>query len=185
MKNIATKHLLATIAASLGLTIAGTCSAATVDWFLKLDKIEGESTDARHKGEIDVLAWSWGVAQAASSGNGANRAGKACISDLAFTKLIDKATPQLIGNAATGLRIANGVLIGRKAGGDGKATLVEFLKIELTNVLVSSFQSGASTGAVPTESISLSFTSMTVEYREQKADGSLGNAVTATISGGC
>ena len=180
MKNT-TRYLLATIAASLGLTIAGTCSAATVDWFLKLDKIQGESTDARHKGEIDVLAWSWGVAQAASSGNGANRAGKACISDLAFTKLIDKATPQLIGNAATGLRIANAVLIGRKAGRDQ----VEFLKIELTNVLVSSFQSGASTSAVPTESISLSFTSMTVEYREQKEDGSLGNAVTATISGGC
>jgi type VI secretion system secreted protein Hcp len=34
-----------------------------VDFFLKLDGIPGESKDKAHKGEIDVLAWSWGMSQ--------------------------------------------------------------------------------------------------------------------------
>ena len=40
-----------------------------VDYFLKVDGIPGESADAKHKDEIDVLAFSWGVSQteAASS----------------------------------------------------------------------------------------------------------------------
>ncbi|MGB7991069.1 MAG: type VI secretion system tube protein Hcp, partial [Candidatus Methylophosphatis roskildensis] len=31
-----------------------------VDFFLKIDGIEGESADSKHKKEIDVLSWSWG-----------------------------------------------------------------------------------------------------------------------------
>ena len=34
-----------------------------LDYFLKLDGIPGESVDAKHKGEIDVLSWSWGESQ--------------------------------------------------------------------------------------------------------------------------
>ena len=30
---------------------------ALVDYFLKIDGIEGESQDATHKGEIDVVSW--------------------------------------------------------------------------------------------------------------------------------
>ena len=172
------KHSLAAVAASFALAGAG--DAAAADWFLKLDKIQGESTDDKHKGEIEVLSWSWGVSQSAPTTGGA-RASKPCVTDLAFTKLVDKSTPQLIGNAATGMHIANGILIGRKAGKDQQ----EYLKIELKDVLVSSFQTGGSGANVPTESISLNFASMTVEYHPQNPDGSLGQAVTTTISGGC
>jgi type VI secretion system secreted protein Hcp len=178
--NFSARHVLAGVAASLGLASVP-ASAATVDWLLKLDKIQGESTDDRHKGEIEVLSWSWGVSQAASSGNSGARAGKPCVADLSFTKLIDKSTPQLIGNAASGLHIANGILIGRKAGKEQQ----EFLKIELKDVLVSSFKTGGSGDSVPTEAVSLGFASMIVEYREQKPDGSLGNTITTTVAGGC
>ena len=58
------RHIVAATAASLTLIAAGPSAAA--DWFLKLDKIQGESTDDRHKGEIEVLSWSWGVAQASA-----------------------------------------------------------------------------------------------------------------------
>jgi len=174
------KHSLAAVAASLALAGAGAGEASAADWFLKLDKIQGESTDEKHQGEIEVLSWSWGISQSAQTTGGA-RASKPCVRDLAFTKLVDKSTPQLIGNAATGMHIANGILIGRKAGNDQ----LQYLKIELKDVLVSSFQTGGSGANVPTESISLNFASMTVEYRPQNPNGSLDPAVTTTISGGC
>jgi type VI secretion system secreted protein Hcp len=174
------RHVLAGVAATMAFS-AIPVTAATVDWFLKLDKIQGESTDDRHKGEIEVMSWSWGVSQATSAGPGGGpRASKPCVADFAFTKLIDKSTPQLIGNAATGLHIANGILIGRKAGKEQQ----EFLKIELKDVLVSSFQTGGSGGGVPAETISLSFASVTVEYKTQNPDGSLGTAVSTTVAGG-
>ena len=33
-----------------------------VDIFLKLGDIKGESTDDKHKNEIEVLSFSWGIA---------------------------------------------------------------------------------------------------------------------------
>ena len=33
------------------------------DAFLKLDGVKGESFDNTHKGEIDILSFSWGVSQ--------------------------------------------------------------------------------------------------------------------------
>ena len=43
---------------------------ATVDFFLKIEGIEGESEDRAHKGEIEILSWSWGVTNAGTSGGG-------------------------------------------------------------------------------------------------------------------
>jgi len=31
--------------------------------FIKIDDVKGESQDTKHKEEIDVLAWSWGLTQ--------------------------------------------------------------------------------------------------------------------------
>ena len=36
-------------------------------YFLKLDGIPGESTDAKHKDEIELVAFSWGVAEVGSN----------------------------------------------------------------------------------------------------------------------
>ena len=45
-------------------------------------------------------------------------------------------------------------------------------------MLISSYQAGGSgNGALPTESISLNYSKMVQEYKEQKADGSLGKAI--------
>ena len=47
---------LATITAALSLTLAGTALAA-VDMFLRIDGIKGESSDPKHRDEVDILAW--------------------------------------------------------------------------------------------------------------------------------
>jgi type VI secretion system secreted protein Hcp len=148
---------------------------AAVDYYLKIDGIEGEATDAKHKSEIDVESWSWGETQTGSAAHGAGGgAGKVSMQDFHFVMRVNKASPKLMLACATGQHIKKADLTCRKAGGDQQ----EYLKITLSDLLVSSYQTGGSTGdIVPTDQISLNFAKIEFEYKEQKADGSLGSPV--------
>src|SRR5215467_11230639 len=139
------------------------------DVFLKLGDIKGESSDDKHKGEIDVLAWSWGVSNAASMATGGGGGlGKASFHDLTITHYIDKASPNLLKMCATGEHIKEATLTQRKQGKGQQ----EYLLIKLTDVMVSSVQDGG-TGDQLTENFTLAFAKVDLEYKPQKADGSL------------
>ena len=150
---------------------------AAVDYFLKLDGIEGESTDKKHKGEIDVQSFSFGVSQGGTfSRGGGGGAGKASFQDMHFTKEYDKASPKLMLACASGQHIAKATLVCRKAGGDQE----EYLKIEFGDILVSSYQIGGTSGsALPTDQFSLNYGKIEKEYKEQTAKGTLGGSVKA------
>jgi type VI secretion system secreted protein Hcp len=148
-----------------------------VDYFLKLDGVDGESADDKHKGEIDLESWSWGAAQHGSHGaGGGGGAGKVQVQDFQFVMKMNKASPRLMLACATGEHIPKAVLTCRKAGKQQQ----EYLKITMSDVLVSSYQtSGSAHGAiVPLEQISVNFAKVEMECKEQKADGSLGGAIT-------
>lgn len=146
------------------------------DYFLKIDGIDGESTDDKHQGEIELDSWSFGGAQSATfQGSGGARSGKFSAQDFNFTAKISKASPRLFEACATGKHLPSVTMTGRRAGRD----LQEYLKIALTNVLLSSYQqSGANGTEVPTDQVSLSYTKIQIEYREIKQDGSFGGPVT-------
>jgi type VI secretion system secreted protein Hcp len=148
---------------------------AAFDYFLRVDGIQGESADAKHKGEIDVLSWSWGETQPTPPGpGGGGGAGKVEMSDLTIVTRVSKASPHLLLACASGKHMKSAVLTGRKAGKGQQ----EFLTFSLTDILVSSYQTGASASVEPpTDSVSLNFAKIQVEYKEQKADGSLGETV--------
>jgi type VI secretion system secreted protein Hcp len=159
-------------------SILQTADAAAVDYFLKIDGVEGESTDEKHRGEIEVLSWSWGASNAGlhSTGGGMG-AGKVQMQDFHFTMSVNKATPKLFLMCATGEHIKEAILTVRKAGTDAP---VEYLKIKLTDVLVSSYQTGGSGGGdVPMESFSLNFSKIEIEYTPQNADGTLAAPIKA------
>lgn len=143
------------------------------DIFMKIKGIEGESQDAKHKNEIDVLAWSWGVSQAGSFGaGGGGGAGKVNVQDLSFTKYIDKSSPDLMLHCCSGKHIPETILVCRKAGGDNP---LEYLTIKLTDVLVTSVSTGGSGGEDRlTENVSLNFAKVNVDYKEQTAKGGVG-----------
>src|SRR6476660_2723852 len=88
-----------------------------VDMFIKIDTVDGESKDSKHKGEIDVLAWSWGMSNSGSAhtGGGAG-AGKVNVQDLSFTKYIDKSSPDLMLACCNGKHFPDANLVVRKAG---------------------------------------------------------------------
>ncbi len=147
-----------------------------VDYFLKIDGIEGESTDSKHRNEIDLYSWSWGAAQTGTFAvGGGGGAGKVSVQDFHFVKKMDKASPKLLLACATGEHIKTAVLTCRKAGKEQQ----EFLKIKLSDVLVSSYQTSGSeaSDALPMEDISLNFAKIECEYREQKPDGTLGGPI--------
>lgn len=151
---------------------------AAVDYFLKLKGIDGESTDDKHKGEIDVLSWSWGETQSGSHATGGGGgAGKVQMQDFHFTMSVNKASPKLLLACATGEHIVDAKLTCRKAGKGQQ----EYLIFKFTDLLVSSYQSGGShsSDVVPTEQISLNFAKIEIEYKPQKADGSLDGSINA------
>jgi type VI secretion system secreted protein Hcp len=166
--------------AALATGLAAAMPAHAADIFIRIDGIKGESVDAKHKGEIDVLSWSWGAAQSSVSTARASGAatGKASTNALLITKVIDVSSPVLIQTILQGKRIPSVVLTVRRSGGRDSG---DFIKIQLKDVLVSSIVLGSSAGNTqPTEEVYFQFASAQYSYSPQKADGTLGAAVSVS-----
>jgi len=149
---------------------------AHVDYFLKIDGVDGESTDDKHKGEIELESWSVGGTNAGSfSSGGGGGTGKVAMQDFHIVKKTDKASAKLLTACCTGEHLKTATLVCRKAGGDQQ----EFLTVVLSPVLVSSYQSSGSSGSdvIPMEQVALNFGKIEYKYKEQKPDGSLGGEV--------
>ena len=140
-----------------------------VDMFLKLDGIKGESKDHKHKDEIHIESFSWGMNQTGTHGAaGGGGAGKVSVHDISITKLVDKASPELMLACANGKHIPSGLLTVRKAG----EKPLEYLKIKLTDILISGVQeAGHGGGDQLSENVTLNFAKFNVEYQEQDATG--------------
>ncbi|HTE82490.1 MAG TPA: type VI secretion system tube protein Hcp, partial [Reyranella sp.] len=108
---------------------------------------------------------------------GGGGAGKVSMQDFHFVMHINKASPKLFEACATGKHIPKAKLTCRKAGESQQ----EFLKVNFSDLLVSSYQTGGSAGSsvIPTDQISLNFAKIEIEYAEQGADGKLGASVKA------
>jgi type VI secretion system secreted protein Hcp len=147
------------------------------DIFAKIGDIKGESQDDKHKDEIDVLSYSWGVSQAATMafGGGAG-AGKAQFSDFTFTTNVNKSSPLLFKACATGEHIKEATISVRKKG----ETPQDYLILKMTDVMISSYNAaGSSGGDRPTESINMAFAKIEFTYKTQNRDGGLGESFTA------
>lgn len=148
--------------------------ADAIDLFLKIDGIDGESQDPKHKGELHLTSFSKGVLNAASGGG--DGAGTAVWQDAVFTMRMDKAAPKLMQACVTGEHIKKAVLTFRKAG----RTQQEFLKITFTDIIVSRFEvvgSKHDKDSVPVIRFAFSYAHIEEEYKAQKADGSVGGAI--------
>jgi type VI secretion system secreted protein Hcp len=145
---------------------------AAIDYFLKIDGVEGESQDAKHKGEIEIDSWSWGETQSGASGSGGGGgAGKVAMQDFHFVTKVSKASPKLLLACASGQHLSKALLTCRKAGKDQQ----DFLGVTLTDVLVSSFTTGGAEASsiVPTDQFSLNFSKIEYQYAQRNPDGSL------------
>jgi type VI secretion system secreted protein Hcp len=140
------------------------------DIFAKIGDIKGESLDDKHKDEIEVFSFSWGVTNSVGVGSGGagGGAGKATFKEFSIVHAIDKASPSLLAACATGTHLKEATITQRKA---GKGQL-DFLIFKMNDVTVTSVAEVS--GAPDAETVTLAFAKIAVEYKPQKADGSLG-----------
>ena len=140
------------------------------DIFAKLGDIKGESLDVKHKDEIEVLSYSWGVTNAGSMAHGTGGGeGKATFHDLSFIHRYDKSSPVLMQYCATGVHLKEATITNRKAGKGQQ----EYLIIKMNDVIVTGVTHGNSGSDGATENVSVAFAKVAVEYKPQKPDGSL------------
>ena len=136
-----------------------------MDYFLKIDGIDGESTDKDSKGEIDVLSWSWGMSQS-GSGDGTIVPD---FQELSLTKYVDKSTPKLMEHLAGVAPLREAHMIVSNAVG------TDYFMIHMTNVMVTSISTGGSGGEDRlTENVTLNFAEVKVEYKPQGSKSSDG-----------
>src|SRR5260370_9456847 len=117
------------------------------DIFAKIGDIKGESLDDKHKDEIEVLSYSWGVATMATVGGGGGGAGRATFHDLSFTHTIDKASPQLMQACATGTHLKEATITHRKAGKGQQ----EYLIIKMNDIIITGVSLADSSGGARAE----------------------------------
>jgi len=130
-----------------------------VDMFIKIDGVDGESVDKKHKGEIEAFSFSWGLTNAGShSGGGGGGAGKVTVQDLTFVAPVSSSSPVLMKKCCTGEHIPNVTLTFAT-----RETKQEYLKIKLTDCIISSYQTGAGGGSVPTDQVSFNFSSVDIQ----------------------
>jgi type VI secretion system secreted protein Hcp len=149
---------------------------AASDHFLKIEGIAGESDDVKHKDEIEVEAWNWALAQAAVQGQGGGgKVSKASMEPFRLTARLSKASPKLMQACASGEHFKKAVLTSRKAGKDQQ----EYLKITLSDVAISSYsvEAGPTDNSLLTDRLGIMFEKIEIEYRESKADGTLGPVI--------
>ena len=135
----------------------------------KHGQITGEAQDDKHKGEIEVLSWSWGM-QGKSSVGGGTATGKATMRELRIVKKVDKASTALMSALRTNEVIKEGILTLRKTG----TSKIEYLKITIQDgrVMGLDVEAGDDSGtATLLERVSFSFNKISVEYTPQGGDG--------------
>jgi type VI secretion system secreted protein Hcp len=158
------------------ITSSFSSAFAASDYFLKIEGVEGESTDDKHKGTIEIDSFSWGVSNAGSmASGGGGGAGKASFQDIHFTMKVSKASPKLMMAVATGEHMKSVELTLRKAG----STQTDYYTITLSDVLVSSYSTSGESGSVPTEQVSLNYAKIEFQYIPTNPDGRAGEAVKA------
>jgi type VI secretion system secreted protein Hcp len=147
------------------------------DAFLRLDGITGESQKEHHKGQIDLMSFSWAASNGTAVGTGTGvSTGKVQVSDFSIMKATDSSSPVLYQTCCGGSVIPTGnVYLRRQV--QGNATI--YLEYSFTNVFVTSINWSGSGGGgdSPSESVTFCFEVGTVDYAPQNDDGTLGNFI--------
>lgn len=149
--------------------------------YLKIETpdIKGESTDSAHAGQIEILSWNHGVSQSTSptrSTAGSGTVERANHMDLTVSKYCDIASTDLVKSCWAGTHHAKMTIAQFRSAGNSGAD-VEFLTVEMEDVVISSYQISAGSGDLPIESISFAYGKITYKYdpADEKTGKSAGN----------
>lgn len=142
------------------------------DIILEIDGVQGESKSKENM--VDIMSYSWGVINhgTAAAGGGLG-SGRSSFQDFNFSTAMSKASPALALKCATGEHIPKVVLYQKKAGGGTDGGKL-YYTVTMENVLVSSYQQGASDGGgEPLDSFTFNYSKIKTEYKVQNEAGAM------------
>jgi type VI secretion system secreted protein Hcp len=146
------------------------------DIFAKIGDIKGESLDDKHKDEIDIMSFSWGLSQTGGVAGGGGSSGKVQFQDFHFTSKVNKSSPKLFLSCATGEHIKEATITVRRPGEQRQ----DYLVLKMSDVLISSYQTGGSAGDDrPTDQVSMAFAKVEYRFFPQDSRGMLEPPITA------
>lgn len=145
------------------------------DYFLKIEGIDGESQDSKHKDEIQIRDFRMNVTNRGRQGD--YKVGKAVFDDAKFFSFVDQAYPKLKQACAKGEHLPKAVFTCRKAG----KNQMDFMRITFSDILITSCKLDLGEHPVPLVEFTIGFAKKQIEYKEQNADGTLGGAMTALV----
>jgi type VI secretion system secreted protein Hcp len=135
-----------------------------LEGFLKVDGIDGECKDSRHKDWIDVHGLSWGVSQEALPGpDGTLRPGTPEVRSVVFNHQYDRASIGLFQACATGRQIPGIKFEAIVRNGDEPVVI---LKAEFQDCLVTKVQA-MSSGPGMSERVEFVFRKVHLEAKER------------------
>jgi len=139
------------------------------NYFLKFTPdVPGESQQQGFEKQIEILSFSWGVSNAGGfSYAGGGGTAKANLQDLSVSYRQCSSSPLLMQYCASGKHLESARLTCLKAGEKQE----KYLEITLTDVLISSYQTGGSGDEMPIESMSLNFAKVESAYFAQDKSG--------------
>jgi type VI secretion system secreted protein Hcp len=142
-------------------------------YFLKIDGISGESADAKHKDEIELVGFTWGLEEPTASAGSGSGAGRAKFKDFSFLMRVNKASPILFLSAATSKHLKWAALSVRSH------AAFDWLKVKFTDVLITSYEQAADEEDDPHEAVAFDFGKIEVEYTPQSAAGTAATPIKA------
>ncbi len=144
-----------------------------VDCFMKIGDIVGESKDGKHKEWIEVTSWWWKTSKMQSTGTAK---GRAVADDFHFTTSTGLASPRLMQACYQNTVFPVVTMVCRKAGAGGQQ---EYFLIKFKEAGVCFYKAAMSSeNPTPTDEIALTFRTIELTAKEQKADGTLGGGIT-------
>jgi type VI secretion system Hcp family effector len=151
-----------------------------INAYITLEGIQGGSDAAGHEAQIEILSWNHSFIQPTSatrSVSGSGTVEAATHNDFSFTKYISSATDDLLKHCWSGLQIPSVTFTCYRADGSTENQPVEYLKVVMQNVVVSSFAISGGAGDLPIEEIALNYSYVQYVYTPQKReDGTGGEA---------
>jgi type VI secretion system secreted protein Hcp len=135
------------------------------DYYLLIDKINGESQAQGMAKNIELDSFSFGASNPADVGGGGLSAGKCSLSDFSFSCALDSSSFQMLTDLYAGTHIATCTFTGRKSGGGGNP--YNYLVVTLTNCYITSQSTGGGSTGMPTQSVSIAYEQILYEYFTQ------------------
>jgi type VI secretion system secreted protein Hcp len=140
--------------------------------YVKFDGIDGEATDVDHKNWINLLAFEQTFSRPGAGSSGmSRRRGDAVVEDLQLTTEYDKASPKLQEKCLKGEVIPKMEL--ELTASYSETTTVTYTKIELKNVMITSYTLGSEdvNTLYPTGFLTVNYEEIKFTYTETDDEG--------------